>query len=110
MDYERVGDTLRQKAKQTNLISYLKARHPKTIQFAGHPDAPQYVCWRGVEHDSITFYSKEDDSGNMIYHYKRYSTGDADDGIGYLVNYEHYSFANAVKALAYFQNENEENT
>lgn len=108
MKYERVGNKLKQKAKETNIISYLKARHPKTIQFAGHPDETDYICWRGVKHDSITFYSHQDSDGNTIFRYKRHSTGETDDGIGYLINYEQYSFNNAVKALAYFQCEDEE--
>lgn len=103
MAFERIGDNLKSQARQTNIISYLKARHPKTIQFAGHPKAPDYICWRGVEHDSITFYSKEDANGNMIFRYTRHSTGESDDGIGYLVKYEGYKFPEAVKALAYYQ-------
>lgn len=103
MAFERIGDNLKSQARQTNIISYLKARHPKTIQFAGHLKALDYICWRGVEHDSITFYSKEDANGNMIFRYTRHSTAESDDGIGYLVKYEGYKFPEAVKALAYFQ-------
>ena len=58
-----------------------------------------------MEHNSITFYTVEDSNGNTVYRYKRNASGESDDGIGYLTRYEGYSFPDAVKALAYFQDE-----
>lgn len=103
MGYIPISKELKEKARQTNLISYLKARHPRTIHYAGHPDAPEYVCWRGVEHDSITFYSRPDENGKEVFRFFRHSTGSSDDGIRYLMEYEGYSYPQAVTALATFQ-------
>ena len=60
MSYERIGEDLKRKAKEADLVSYLKARHPRSVRFSDHPDKPGFVCWRSVEHDSLTFYRKED--------------------------------------------------
>lgn len=103
MSYERIGEDLKRKAKEADLVSYLKARHPRSVRFSGHPDKPGFVCWRSVEHDSLTFYQNEERDGRSIYKYTRHSTDETDDGIGYLVRYEGYSFINAIKALAAFE-------
>ena len=55
MSYERIGEDLKRKAKEADLVSYLKARHPRSVRFSDHPDKPGFVCWRSVEHDSLTF-------------------------------------------------------
>ena len=77
--------------------------YPRSVRFSDHPDKPGFVCWRSVEHDSLTFYRKEERDGRSIYKYTRHSTDETDDGIGYLVRYEGYSFINAIKALAAFE-------
>ena len=100
---KNIGEDLKRKAKEADLVSYLKARHPRSVRFSDHPDKPGFVCWRSVEHDSLTFYRKEERDGKSIYKYTRHSTDETDDGIGYLVRYEGYSFINAIKALAAFE-------
>ena len=69
MSYERIGEDLKRKAKEADLVSYLKARHPRSVRFSDHPDKPGFVCWRSVEHDSLTFYRKEERDGRSIYKY-----------------------------------------
>lgn len=96
-----VGKKLIAKARRTNIIHYLRAKHPGSIQFAAHPDEPDKFCWRGTGHDSITFFSV-DYNDTEIFKYYRWSNKESDDGITYLVRYEGYSFQNAVRALAYF--------
>ena len=107
MSYERIGEDLKRKAKEADLVSYLKARHPRSVRFSDHPDKPGFVCWRSVEHDSLTFYRKEERDGRSIYKYTRHSTDETDDGISYLVRYEEYSFINAIKAPASFEDSQE---
>lgn len=103
MSYRKVEDHLKRKAKQADLVSYLKARHPRSIKFTDHPDKPGLVCWRSTVHDSLTFYKKEEKDGTVISKYTRHSTDETDDAIGYLVRYEGYRFVNAIKALAAFE-------
>ena len=98
---EKVGKKLIAKARQTDLVHYLRAKHPDSVQYASHPDAPGKFCWRGTKYDSITFFISEI-GGIEVYKYFRWSNKESDDGIAYLVKYEGYSFPNAVKALAYF--------
>ena len=74
MGYERIGEDLKRKAKEADLVSYLKARHPRSVRFSDHPDKPGFVCWRSVEHDSLTCYRKEERDGRSIYKYTRHST------------------------------------
>ena len=78
--HDRVGTELIERAKHVNIVTYLRAKHPGSIQFAAHPDKPQYKCWRGVKHDSITFYARDDGNGDVTYKYTRWSDGDMDDG------------------------------
>lgn len=103
--YDRVGTELIEQAKHVNIVTYLRAKHPDSVQFAAHPDVPQYKCWRGVEHDSITFYGRDDENGDVIYRYTRWANVETDDGAGYLVRYEGYKFPQAVRALCDFKTE-----
>ena len=98
---EKIGKNLIVKARQTDLVHFLRSRHPKSVQFAAHPDEPGKFCWRGTVHDSITFFTS-DHSGIELWKYYRWSNRESGDGIDYLMKYEGYSFPNAVKALAYF--------
>lgn len=98
---KKVGKKLIAKARQKDLVHYLRARHPKSVQFASHPDAPDKFCWRGTVHDSITFFTS-DHEGIDLWKYYRWSNRESGDGIDYLMKYEGYSFPNAVKTLAYF--------
>ena len=98
---EKVGKKLIAKARQKDLVHYLRSRHPKSVQFASHPDAPDKFCWRGTVHDSITFFTS-DHEGIDLWKYYRWSNRESGDGIDYLTKYEGYSFPNAVKVLAYF--------
>lgn len=98
---KKIGNNLILKARQTDLVHYLRARHPKSIAYAAHPDEPDKFCWRGTAHDSITFFTA-DYSGLDISKYYRWSNRESDDGIAYLVRYEGYRFPDAVRALAYF--------
>lgn len=100
-DNQKIGKNLIKQARQTNLIHYLRTKHSGSIQFAAHPDEPDKFCWRGTGHDSITFFSV-DYNDTEIFKYYRWSNSESDDGITYLVRYEGYSFQNAVRALAYF--------
>ena len=45
---EKIGRNLILKARQTDLVHYLREKHPKSIQYASHPDAPDKFCWRGT--------------------------------------------------------------
>ena len=98
---EKVGKNLIVKARQTDLVHFLRSRHPKSLQYAAHPDKPGKFCWRGTVHDSITFFTS-DHNGIDLWKYYRWSNRESGDGIDYLMKYEGYSFPNAVKALAYF--------
>lgn len=102
MGYTKITEELKQKAKTADLVGFLRARHPGSIQFSGHPDEPRYVCWRGVAHDSITFYIREEETGQEAWRFTRHSTFQSDDAIQYLMEYEGYRYADAVMALAYF--------
>lgn len=104
---EKIGRNLILKARQTDLVHYLREKHPKSIQYASHPDAPDKFCWRGTKHDSITFFTSEI-GGIGVSKYFRWSNRESDDGITYLMRYEGYSFSNAVKALAYFADPHKE--
>ena len=104
---EKVGKKLIAKARQTNLVHFLRSRHPKSVQFAAHPDEPGKFCWRGTVHDSITFFTS-DHNGIDLWKYYRWSNRESGDGIDYLMKYEGYSFPNAVRALAYFADPYEE--
>lgn len=104
---EKIGKKIIAKARQTNLVHFLRSRHPKSVQFAAHPDEPGKFCWRGTVHDSITFFTS-DHSGIELWKYYRWSNRESGDGIDYLMKYEGYSFPNAVKALAYFADPFEE--
>ena len=42
--HDRVGTELIERAKHVNIVTYLRAKHPGSIQFAAHPDKPQYKC------------------------------------------------------------------
>ena len=55
---EKVGKNLIVKARQTDLVHFLRSRHPKSLQYAAHPDKPGKFCWRGTVHDSITFFPR----------------------------------------------------
>lgn len=98
---EKIGKNLIVKARQTDLVHFLRYRHPKSVQFAAHPDEPGKFCWRGTVHDSITFFASNLDEIDL-WKYYRWSNRESGDGIDYLIKYEGYSFPNAVKALAYF--------
>lgn len=100
--YEKINDSLILKAKKTNLVNYLRTKHPDSIAYTNHPIAEKYYCWRHQIHDSLVFFSATDASGNVVHKYHRWSTKEQDDAIAYLVKYEGYSWPNAVKALAYF--------
>lgn len=100
--YEKINDSLILKAKKTNLVNYLRTKHPESISYTNHPDAEKYYCWRSQTHDSLVFFSDTDTDGNTVHKYHRWSTKEQDDGIQYLVKYEGYSWPSAVKSLAYF--------
>ena len=89
--YEKINDSLILKAKKTNLVNYLRTKHPDSISYANHPDAEKYYCWRHQIHDSLVFFSATDASGNVVHKYHRWSTKEQDDSIAYLVTYEGYS-------------------
>ena len=95
---EKIGKNLIVKARQTDLVHFLRSRHPKSVQFAAHPDEPGKFCWRGTVHDSITFFVSNLDEIDL-WKYYRWSNRESGDGIDYLIKYEGYSFPNAVKAL-----------
>ena len=84
---EKVGKNLIAKARQKDLVHYLRAKHPKTVQFAAHPDAPDKFCWRGTVHNSITFFTS-DHNGIDLWKYYRWSNRESGDGIDYLMKYE----------------------
>lgn len=97
-----ISEEMRIKAKQADLVEYLKIFHPGTIRYAAHPDAPYYRCWRSVSHDSLVFYRSEIGGSRTISQFTRFSTRQTDDGIAYLRQYENYSYSKAVKSLAAF--------
>lgn len=100
--YERTEEKLIKKARKTNLVNYLRTKHPNSIEYTNHPKADKYYCWRHKIYDSLVFFSETDADGTIVHKYHRWSTREQDDAIQYLVKYEGYSWPNAVKALAYF--------
>ena len=101
-NFEKINDTMILEAKKTNLVNFLRERHPDSIWFASHPNAKKYHCWRSKKHDSLVFFTETDSMGNTIYKYHRWSNREQDDGITYLVKYEGYTWPAAVRALAYY--------
>lgn len=102
-----ISEEMRIKAKQADLVEYLKIFHPGTVRYAAHPDAPYYRCWRSSQYDSLVFYRSEIGGSRTISQFTRFSTRQTDDGIAYLRQYENYSYSKAVRSLAEFYDQME---
>lgn len=97
----RYTATDRERAKQVDLIAFIKKYHHNTITYAPHPNY-ECTCYRSTIHNSLAFYTKRNKDGSITYRFHRFSTGQDDDAIQYLRQYLCYNFADAISALLSF--------
>lgn len=95
---KNVGATMIKKAKEADIIKFIKKNHKGKIAQRSHIDRPDLICYRSTDYDSLVFYKRKDG----FWYYKRQSNGEGGDTIEFLKNYLGYSFKEAVRSLYYF--------